>query len=160
MAAPCLTRCAAAATRCRRSKHPHRVFDEWVRTMDFDVQDSLMFFAGHMEAYPLFAAFEKLLLEKYPQTKVKLQKSQISYYNRHLYACISFMRVKKKSELPPVYFVLTLGLPYALKSPRVAVKSEPYQGRWTTHFIISSVDDLNGELLGWIDEAYDFAQSK
>lgn len=128
--------------------------------MDFDAQDALMFFAGHMEAYPLYEAFESLLLEKYPQAKIKVQKSQISYYNRHLYACVSFMRVKKKSELPPIYFVLTLGMPYALDSPRAAVKTEPYPGHWTTHFIISAADDLNGELLSWIDAAYDFAQSK
>lgn len=133
---------------------------EGVRTMDSGGQDRLALFAGHMDAYPLYRAFESLLLKKYPQTKIKVQKTQISYYNRHLYACVSFMRIKKKSELPQIYFVLTLGMPYALDSPRAAMKTEPYPGRWTTHFIISSADDLNDELLSWIDEAYDFAQSK
>ena len=78
----------------------------------------------------------------------KVQKSQISYYNRRLYACVSFLKVKKKAELPEDYFVLTPGL------------SEPYPGRWTTHFVISSPSDLDEELFDWIEQAYQFAQAK
>ena len=78
-----------------------------------------------------------------------MQKSQISYYNRHLYACVSFLKVKKKAELPEDYFVLTPGL-----------SAEPYPGRWTTHFVISSPSDLDGELFDWIEQAYQFAQAK
>ena len=70
------------------------------------------------------------------------------------------MKVKKKSELPEDYFVLTLGLPALLESGRVAVKTEPYPGRWTTHFVISSPSDLDEELFDWIGQAYQFAQSK
>ena len=49
---------------------------------------------------------------------------------------MSFLKVKKKSELPEEYFVLTLGLSAPLESDRVAAKTEPYPGRWTTHFVI------------------------
>ena len=55
----------------------------------------------------------------------KVQKSQISYYNRHLYACVSFLKVKKKAELPEDYFVLTLGLSAPLESDRVAANTVP-----------------------------------
>ena len=89
-----------------------------------------------------------------------MQKSQISYYNRHLYACVSFLKVKKKAELPEDYFVLALGLSAPLESDRVAAKTEPYPGRWTTHFVISSPSDLDGELFDWIEQAYQFAQAK
>ena len=89
-----------------------------------------------------------------------MQKPQISYYNRHLYACVSFLKVKKKAELPEDYFVLTLGLPAPLESDRVAAKTELYPGRWTTHFVISSPSDLDGELFDWIEQAYQFAQAK
>lgn len=89
-----------------------------------------------------------------------MQKSQISYYNRHLYACVSFLKVKKKAELPEDYFVLTLGLSAPLESDRAAAKTEPYPGRWTTHFVISSPSDLDGELFDWIEQAYQFAQAK
>lgn len=57
-----------------------------------------------------------------------MQKSQISYYDRHLYACVSFLKVKKKAELPEDYFVLNLGLSAPLESGRAAAKTEPYPG--------------------------------
>ena len=47
-----------------------------------------------------------------------------------------------------------------LGSDRVAAKTEPYPGRWATHIVISSASDLDEELFGWIEQAYDFAQSK
>lgn len=86
-----------------------------------------------------------------------MQKSQISYYNRRLYACVSFLKVKKKAELPEDYFVLTLGLSAPLESDQVAAKTEPYPGRWTTHFVISSPSALDEELFDWIEQAYQFA---
>ena len=89
-----------------------------------------------------------------------MQKSQISYYNRHLYARVSFLKAKKKAELPEDFFVLTLGLSAPLESDRVAAKTEPYPSRRTTHFVISSPSDLDGELFDWIEQAYQFAQEK
>ena len=49
---------------------------------------------------------------------------------------------------------------YPLESDRVAAKTEPYPGRWTTHFVISSPSDLDEELFDWIEQAYQFAQAK
>ena len=100
------------------------------------------------------------MLTRFSESQIKVQKSQISYYNRHLYACVSFVKVKKKVELPDDYFVLTLELSAPLESDRVAAKTEPYPGRWTTHFVISSPSDLDEELFDWIEQAYSFAQSK
>ena len=128
--------------------------------MDTTMQDTLFFFDRHQAVYPLYACFQEKLLARFPESQIKVQKSQISYYNRHLYACVSFLKVKKKAELPEDYFVLTLGLSAPLKSDRVAVKTEPYPGRWTTHFVISSPADLDEELFDWIEQAYNFAQVK
>ena len=58
------------------------------------------------------------------------------------------------------FIILTLGLPYLLDSPRAAAVSEPYPGRWTTHFIISSPDDIDSQLLSWISQAHDYALTK
>ena len=69
---------------------------------------------------------------------------------QHIYACVSFLRVKKKAELPDNYFVLTLGLPYPLESGRVAVKTEPYPGRWTTHIVTSEMSDLDEAVFAWV----------
>ena len=128
--------------------------------MDTTTQDTLFFFDRHQAVYPLYECFQKKLLARLPESRIKVQKSQISYYNRHLYACISVLKVKRKAELPNDYFVLTLGLPAPLESNRVAAKTEPYPGRWTTHFVISSPSDLDEELFDWIEQAYQFAQGK
>ena len=128
--------------------------------MDAMMQDSLLFFDRHQAVYLLYACFQEKLLARFPESRIKVQKSQISYYNRHLYACVSFLKVKKKSELPDDYFVLTLGLSAPLESDRVAAKTEPYPGRWTTHFVISDPSDLDKELFDWIEQAYQFAQAK
>ena len=108
----------------------------------------------------MYECFREKLLARFPESRIKVQKSQISYYNRHLYACVSFLKVKKKAELPDDYFVLTLGLSAPLESDRVAAKTEPYPGRWTTHFVISDPSDLDKELFDWIEQAYQFAQAK
>ena len=130
--------------------------------MNASMQDTLLFFDRHRHqaVYPLYERFQDELLSRFPDSRIKVQKSQISYYNRHLYACVSFLKVKKKAELPDDYFVLTLGLAAPLDSDRVAAKTEPYPRRWTTHFVISSASDLDEELFGWIEQAYAFAQSK
>ena len=113
--------------------------------MDTMMQNTLFFFDRHQAAYPIYECFQQKLLARFPESRIKVQKSQISYYNRHLYACVSFLKVKK-AERPDDYFVLTLGLPAPPESDRVAAKTEPYPGRWTTHFVISSPSDLDKEL--------------
>lgn len=122
--------------------------------------DEFLFFDGHMAALPLYEAFAGELFQRFPSTSMRVQKSQITFVSRHVYACVSFARVKKKSELPPVHIVLTLGLSYPLDSPRVAVKTEPYPGRWTTHLVVGDPAELDEELWAWIAQAYDFAQNK
>ena len=128
--------------------------------MDTAMQDTLLFFDQHKTIYPLYEQFQKKLFARFPESRIKVQKSQISYYNRHLYACVSFLKVKKKAELPEDYFVLTLGLPAPLESCHAAAKTEPCPGRWTTHFVISAPSDLDEELFDWIGQAYQFAQTK
>ena len=128
--------------------------------IDTTMQDTLFFFDRHQAVYPLHACFQEKLLAHFPESRIKVQKSQISYYNRHLYACVSFLKVKKKADLPEDYFVLTLGLPAPPESDRAAAKTEPYPGRWTTHFVIGSPSDLDEGLFGWIAQAYQFAQAK
>ena len=122
--------------------------------------DTLLFFEGHREVLDLYLRLEALLFGSFPQVEKRVQKTQITFYSRHVFACVSFARVRRKAELPPGYIVLTLGLPAPLSSERVAVKTEPYPGRWTHHFVLSRPEELDGELLAWIREAYDFANAK
>ena len=122
--------------------------------------DALIFFDQHMDILPLYQAFEELLFDSFPVVNKRVQKTQITFSNRHVFACVSFARVKRKTELPMRFIVITLGLPAPLDSERVAVKTEPYPGRWTHHIVVNKPEELDEELLSWVREAYDFAAVK
>ena len=122
--------------------------------------DTLLFFSGHSDALGLHQALETWLYEAFPHVEKRVMKTQISFYNRHLFACVSFTRVKRKAELPEGWLTLTLGFPAPLDSPRVAVRTEAYPGRWTHHFVLSSIEELDEEMTSWIRASYDFADSK
>ena len=49
---------------------------------------------------------------------------------------------------------------WCTQDPRIAQATEPYPGRWTHHLLVSTPEDLDGQLLAWLQEAYAFAQSK
>ena len=121
--------------------------------------DTLMFFDNHQDALKLYQAFEDLLYSTFPNVSKRVQKTQITFSNRYVFACVSFARVKRKSGLPKGYMVVTLGLPALLNSDRIAVKTEPYPNRWTHHIVISKPEELDRELLSWICDAYAFAET-
>ena len=122
--------------------------------------DTLLFFDAHREALPLFEALEASIFARFPQAQKRVQKTQITFSNRHVFVCISFARVKRKAQLPEGYMVITLGLPRPLESDRVAVKTEPYPNRWTHHIVVSRTEELDDELFTWVRQAYEFAYSK
>lgn len=128
-----------------------------MQELDFD---TLLFFDGNRSALPLFTALEAKLFERFPEAEKRVQKTQITYYHRHVFACVSFARVKRKADLQETWLTLTLGLPYPLESERVAVKTEVYPGRWTTHIVLGSEAELDGELLDWLEQAYAFSERK
>ena len=127
--------------------------------MDFD---TLHFFElqKHSDALPLYEALETRILAEIPDVRIKVQKSQITFYNKHLFACVSYVRVRKKAQLPPCYIVVTVGLARRVESPRIAVATEPYPGRWTHHIVVSSLEEIDDELMGWVKEAAAFAAAK
>lgn len=128
--------------------------------MDHTQQDLLAFFSQQPQALPLCEAFLQKLQAQHPETHTRVQKTQITFSNRHIFACLSLARVRKKALLPDPHLVLTLGLPAPLASPQAEIKTEPYPGRWTHHILLSTPDDLDPELMGWVAEAYAFAQEK
>ena len=121
---------------------------------------ALLFFQQDMEALPLYERLESLILDRIPDVQIKVQKSQISFYNRHMFACVSFAKVRKAKERPDHYIVVTFGLDHRLDSPRIDVATEPYPNRWTHHVLISSSGEIDDELMGWIQEASVFSALK
>ena len=121
--------------------------------------DLLFYFRGHSAELALYNALFDRLASLFPEGSVKVQKSQISFYNRHLFAAVS-LPVRRKKDWPQECLLITIGLRRPLDSPRAVVKVEPYPGRWTNHVLLCQAADIDNELLGWLQEAWDFAQSK
>ena len=121
--------------------------------------DVLFFFAGKDVELSLYQALFRRMEERFPDSSVKVQKSQISFYGRHLFASAS-LPIRRRKDWPERCLVVTLGLPCRLDSPRVAVAVEPYPGRWTHHILLTCPAELDGQLMNWLQEAYDFSQRK
>ena len=90
---------------------------------------------------------------------MRVQKSQISFYGRHLLGAAS-IPMRRKKDFPPYCLIVTFLLEHRSDSPRIAVATEPYPNRWTHHTIVSEPDQLDGELMGWLREAHAFALVK
>ena len=123
-------------------------------------QDVLYFFDGKPDALFLYEAFEERVFSEVDGVKVKVQKTQISFSNRHNFAFVSFLPVRKAKERPAVYIVVTFGLGYRAESPRIDVAVEPYPGRFTHHVLISATEEIDDELMGWVREAAAFSAGK
>ena len=113
-----------------------------------------------MDALPLYEAFESRVMKEIENVRIKVQKSQISFYNRHLFTCVSFAKVRKKKSCPPSYIVVTIGLSHRLDSPRIEVATEPYPNRWTHHILLSETKEIDDELMSWVKEAAAFSDMK
>ena len=130
-----------------------------MRLPEHYMADVLFFFDGHPEELTLYEALFGSMERAFPEGSVKVQKTQISFYGRHLFAMAS-LPVRRRKDWPKICLVVTFGLGYRLDSPRVAMASEPYPGRWTHHILVTTADQIDGELMGWLREAWDFAESK
>ena len=121
--------------------------------------DVLSFFEGHPAELALYEALFARMVERFPDARVKVQKSQISFYNRHLFAAAS-LPLRRKRGWPEKCLLVTFGLGHRLESPRIAAAAEPYPNRWTHHVLVTRAEELDGELMGWLEEADGFARNK
>ena len=130
-----------------------------MKRTELDESDVLFFFDGKPLELSLYETLFRRMETEFPDATVRVQKSQISFYGRHLFGATS-LPVRRKKNWPEHCIVVTIGLSYQLESPRVAVAVEPYPNRWTHHVLISAEEQIDDELMGWLREAYEFAESK
>ena len=121
--------------------------------------DVLFFFDGHPEELALYQALFARMEERFPHARVKVQKSQISFYSPRLFAAAS-LPVRRRKGWPEKCLMVTFGLVRRLDALRVAVAVEPYPNRWTHHVLVTREEELDGELLGWLEEAWRFSREK
>lgn len=122
--------------------------------------DLLLFFQDHPQALPLYERLETMILEQIPQVTIQVRKTQITFRNRYGFAFVSFNPCRPAKRRPPVWMTVSFGLGEQKVSPRIDCATEAYPGRWTHHVMVGTEEEIDQELLGWIREAADFAQSK
>ena len=120
----------------------------------------LLFFNQKPAALDLYLALERQILAEIGNVSIKIQKTQISFYNRHMFACASLAKTRKAKDLPDPYLTVTFGLERKVESPRIDIATEPYPRRWTHHVVIASPEEIDEELMGWIREASVFSEKK
>lgn len=119
-----------------------------------------MFFDGRPLALSLYETLLNRIRSEIGDTDHRVQKTQITFFSRRVFACVSMMRVRRKSELPPEFIVVTFGLHAPVDSPRIAARTEPHPNRWTHHVVISRPEEIDGELMGWLREAHALSSLK
>ena len=120
----------------------------------------IFFFNKDPAVLPLYKAFESRVLAEVHNVTIRVQKTQLTYTNPRVFAAVSSLPVRRKSQRPDHYITVTLGLNRRLDSPRVDAASEPYPARWTHHLLISSLEEIDDELMAWVREAAAFSASK
>ena len=125
--------------------------------MDSDI---LFFFGERMEALPMYERLEEAILTRIPNVKIKVDTKKIKKKKTRGFAFVSFTPCRRAKERPPVWMTVTFGLGYRKESPRIDVATDPYPGRWTHHVMVETPDEIDEELLGWIQEAADFSDTK
>jgi hypothetical protein len=112
------------------------------------------FFAHEPEVVPLFDALSRAILARHPATEVRVQASQVSFRAPRPF-CAAWLPIRRGIKgRPEHYLVVSFGLDREILHPRLVDTVEPYPGRWTHHTIVATTDDIDAELLGWIDLAW------
>ena len=130
-----------------------------MNTQEHYQSDLLFYFDGHPQELAQYQRLFQAMSAAFPEASVKVQKSQISFYGRHLFAAAS-LPVRRKKSWPEHCLMVTFGLGHQADHPRIAVATEPYPRRWTHHVLVTGEDEIDAQLLDWLKQAWDFAESK
>ena len=112
------------------------------------------FFAADEEMLALARALLLGALERWPDTAVVTQKTQVGLGGPRPFCALYPPR--KAADRKAHALGLSLFLPYAPESPRIAAAAEPYPGRFTCHMVVGSEAELDEELWAWLTEARQF----
>lgn len=121
--------------------------------------DEMMFFDKAPQMLPVYETLRNGLIEKHGDIQVKVSKTQISFKNKHIFAMVS-LPLRRIKNAPKVYMLVSFGLSYRLDSSRIFQAAEPYPNRWTHHLPIGHSDDVDAELMEWLEAAYRFSMIK
>ena len=112
------------------------------------------FFAADEEMLALARALILGALERWPDTVIAVQKTQVGLGGPRPFCALYPPR--RAANRKAHALGLSLFLPYAPESERIAMAVEAYPGRFTCHMVVGSEAELDEELWAWMAEARQF----
>lgn len=122
-------------------------------------QEELLFFNDWLDMLPLYRRIMEGITKEHPDVSVRVLKTQISLRSKYVFAAVS-LPWRKISGWPERHLLVTFMLPEQALSPRIKQAVEPYPHRWTHHVPVEKMEEIDGELMGWLAEAYRFSLVK
>ena len=112
------------------------------------------FFAADEEMLALARALLLGALERWPDTAVVTQKTQVGLGGPRPFCALYPPR--KAADRKAHALGLSLFLPRVPESAPIAAAAKPYPGRFTCHMVVASEAELDEELWAWMAEARRF----
>jgi len=121
------------------------------------------FFGDAVESRAIFDTL-RMMVEELGGVTLRVSKSQVAFRRRTAFAWAWMPRMYASGGMPEQYLhrpaaplVLTVGLRRRDPSPRWKQVVEPAPGRFTHHLELYAASDLDGEVRGWLREAWEEA---
>ena len=130
-----------------------------MNTQEHYQSDLLFYFDGRPQELALYEDLFQAMSAAFPDACVQVQKSQISFYGRHLFAAAS-LPVRRKKGWPEHCLMVTFGLGHRENHCRITVATEPYPNRWTHHVLVSERREIDTQLMDWLVQSWVFAENK
>jgi hypothetical protein len=112
------------------------------------------FFDGFPESRQLFDALRKEL-ERLGEVELRITKSQLAFRRAKNFAWAWIPEKHLHRKAAPL--VLSFGFRHRDPSPRWKEIVEPYPGRFTHHLELCAAKDIDKEVRGWLQAAWDAA---
>lgn len=97
-----------------------------------------------------FHALAAAVAARWSEASLKVHRTQISFCDPRPF-CYAWVRARR--------FYVTFGLDMPIENPRINMVVEPYPNRWTHHVAVSEPNQIDDQLLDWIDLARRFKRS-
>ena len=124
--------------------------------LDFTNIYAMQSFDCRSRELALYQDFERKVCAACPDTHIRVQKTQITFANRHGFAFVSLPR--RKVQQPTI--VVSFGLSYRVDSPRIWVATGCYTTCWTHNMLVADATQLDDVRMGWNKETAAFAAAK
>ena len=121
--------------------------------------NELLFFDRMPRMLTVYETLRNELAHRYPQMKITVGKTQISFRSRYIFAMAS-LPVRRIRGCPDEFLLVSFGLSRRLEDDRIFQAVEPCPNRWTHHVVVTGRREIDSRLMQWLEEAHQFSMTK